>query len=140
MTYYIELSIECQTEQNANVISNYFNNWVTTSSRLIKEKVVVYPDIENNYWVDIYFEWNLAIPNLSYLYKALKLAPPVYRYALTGREVSEFKYYSELIEDLPTIIQPGLVISTKLSRRLTGYEEFSPGYVWQPYIIPYNLR
>jgi len=136
----IELAIECKSEQQADLIESYFIGWVNQSSRLIKEKILISTDIENNYWVDIYFEWNLSEPNLTYLYEALKSAPSVYRYALAGVEVSEFRYYSELVEDLPTLNLPGLVISTKLNKGLTGYKEFSPGYVWQPYVIPYNLR
>ena len=139
MTYHVELSIECQTQQRANTISNYFTNWISTASRLMKEEVIAYP-VKEGYWVNIFFKWDLSEPNLSYLYKALKTAPPVYRYALAGIEVSEFRSYSELIEDLPTLNLPGLVISTELNKRLTEYVEFSPGYVWQPYIIPYNLK
>jgi hypothetical protein len=47
------------------------------------------------------------------LYKHLRIAPP-FRYALVGVEVDEFRTYSELIEDLPNLSIPGLVLAKKI--------------------------
>jgi len=50
--------------------------------------------------------------------------------------VDEFRTYSELIEDLPNLSIPGLVLAKKIEQEvetLQVFRLFSSGYVWQPY-------
>jgi hypothetical protein len=144
MTYQVGLAIECRDFASATQVSNYFSVWVATHTGILIRsltKVKGHQDSENNYWITIYHKYDLAPPNLAYLYDALQVSKLDYRYALAGIEVDEFRTYSELIEDLPTIDIPGLVISSKLIKKANknSYKIFSEGYFWQPYKPPHNL-
>jgi hypothetical protein len=69
------------------------------------------------------------------LYERLRSATG-YRYALAGIETSEFRYFSELDEDLAVLAFAGLVISDEIWQRIGRadvFTPFSPGYVWRPY-------
>ena len=69
------------------------------------------------------------------LYQSLRFAP-IFRYALVGVEVDEFRTYSELIEESSSLSIPGLVLAKPLEREfgvLPIFRSFSPSYVWQPY-------
>jgi hypothetical protein len=69
------------------------------------------------------------------LYQSLRFAPP-FRYALVGVEVDEFRTYSELIEDLPGLSIPGLVLARNIKpdlETLPAIRSFNPSHVWQPY-------
>jgi len=141
MTWYHELAIECATEEDAIKIVEYFNKVVKTYTS--KHSVTYHTDLlGEGYWVQVgypYFE-NESKLDSSYLYKSLQQSSLEYRFALAGLETSEFRTYSELTKELPTIEIPGLVISTKLAVRLdlTKWEDFSAGYIWQPYKHPHN--
>ena len=134
MTVYFGLSIETNRKEESESIVNYFK------AKLLSQPVYLTKDVENNYWVNVYFDFytmtdgeRRQLTNL--LYSTLKQSDLNYRYALVGTEVDEFRTYSELIKDLSCINIPGLVISTKLSEGLdlTKWEYFSAGYIWQSY-------
>lgn len=134
MTWYNELSIECATAEQATQVSDYFKEVVKTYLPPYTPTVSNYGYAEG-WWVVIHFEYEYINADFTYLYTSLQQSNLDYRYALAGLETSEFRTYSELIEDLPTITIPGLVISSKLSEDLdlTKWEYFSNGYIWQPY-------
>ena len=118
MTWYFGLAIETGNREDADKLANYFTEvsklWHTPQ----EEKVRTFQDTEDNWWCHIYFEWyEEQTPNLTYLYEALKESECEYRYAAAGLEVDEFRTYSELIEDLPTLDIKGLVISSKLAKQ-----------------------
>lgn len=69
------------------------------------------------------------------LYQQLRTAP-AFRYALVGVEVDEFRTYSELLNEPPTLNFPGLVLSNATWQAIaspTTFKPFSTGYLWQPY-------
>lgn len=70
------------------------------------------------------------------LYDHLSSAPSVYRYALAGVEVEEFRDYDELLAETDLTRFPGLVVADSLWRTLgqpSGFETFAPAYRWLPY-------
>jgi hypothetical protein len=69
------------------------------------------------------------------LYWLLRIAPPVYRYALAGVETDKFRKYDELMADDLTLV-PGLVVSEDIwfaTGRRSEFSDFAPGYRWIPY-------
>ncbi|MEU4523714.1 hypothetical protein AB0F52_33990 [Amycolatopsis sp. NPDC024027] len=70
------------------------------------------------------------------LYWLLRIAPPVYRYALAGIETARFRSYDELMAEKDLTIFPGLVVAEDIWIR-TGkraeFSDFAPGYRWLPY-------
>jgi len=97
---------------------------VTHQFSIYFENTVIKQDIEDNWWVIVMSKdrWGLydSLRNISF-----------FRYALVGLEVDEFRTYSELREDLPSLDIPGLVISSNFENPI-GYKYFSPGYIWRP--------
>jgi hypothetical protein len=71
------------------------------------------------------------------LYEQLRSAPPVYRYALVGVETHEFREFEELSDDDDLTVFPGLVLADAVWLELArppGFDTFSPGYRWIPYL------
>lgn len=154
MAWIFSLSAECGSdESSAKKFAQYFQQspiellWSFLDFNLYPCRVDTFQDIENNWWCRVspnhISEMGIDSPNNPYLmeqlvrslYSSLEFAPP-FRYALVGVEVDEFRTYSELIEDLPNLSIPGLVLSTELTQgleTLSGFQEFSSGYIWQPY-------
>ncbi|MEH2382256.1 MAG: hypothetical protein V7K27_25775 [Nostoc sp.] len=69
------------------------------------------------------------------LYQRLQSAP-LFRYALVGVEVDEFRTYSELIEESSTLAFPGLVLAETVWQAVgssSAFTPFSPRYVWKLY-------
>jgi hypothetical protein len=143
MAWIFSLSAECGSdESSAKEFAQFFSNFSPLPCR-----TDTFQDIENNWWCRTYpndlSKVGIDNPESAFLmtslglilYAHLKYAPS-FRYALVGVEVDEFRTYSELIEDLPNLSIPGLVLSTALApeaETLTGFQPFSSGYVWQPY-------
>ena len=143
MTLYNELSIECDTFEQATQLSSYFKEIVKTYLSPYTPSVNSYEYTEG-WWVIVHFEYKYIKADFTYLYNALQQSNLDYRYALAGVETSEFRTYSELVEDLPCIDIPGLVISTKLidlTKALckSYWKPFVTDYIWKPYIPPHNL-
>jgi hypothetical protein len=70
------------------------------------------------------------------LYQRLRSAPAVYRYALVGVEVDDFRSYDELVADEDLTRFPGLVLSDDTwaaCGRPSAFVPFTPGYRWIPY-------
>jgi hypothetical protein len=68
------------------------------------------------------------------LYKYLKTAPSVYRYALIGLEVDEFRELNELMKKNSLSIFPGLIINERLGKEFNDtLEAFSDGYLRVPF-------
>ncbi|GFE70259.1 hypothetical protein [Chroococcus sp. FPU101] len=60
----------------------------------------------------------------------------MFRYALVGVEVDEFRTYSKLIEDSAILSFSGLVLSKTIWAEIgkpSTCRDFSLGYVWKPY-------
>jgi hypothetical protein len=158
MAWIFSLSAECGSdESSAKKFAQYFGEirgyqWLLFSGSTYVCRTDIFQDIENNWWCRVYpeqvysdnvSEVGIYSPESAYLmtelgllfYEALKFDSS-FRYALVGVEVDEFRTYSELIEDLPNLSIPGLVLSTALAEEvetLPGFQPFSSGYVWQPY-------
>lgn len=151
MAWIFELSVECgPSESNARAIADHFGSWPSdvrqgggfNGSMLID-------GLRRDAW------WVHVMPNGvgrsgvtsadvaatmtavgHTLYHHLRSAPPVYRYALVGVEVEEFREYDELREESDLRIFPGLVVADSLWRTLgrpAGFETFAPAYLWLPY-------
>ncbi|WP_427160970.1 hypothetical protein ACQFX9_04940 [Aliinostoc sp. HNIBRCY26] len=150
MAWIFSLSAECGSEEiSASKFAQHFMGQILTLSNgsPCLCRADTFQDIENNWWCRVYpnniSELGIDSPESAYLmtelgillYKHLRLAPP-FRYALVGVEVDEFRTHSELIEDLPNLSIPGLVLAKKIEQEvetLQIFRIFSSGYVWQPY-------
>jgi hypothetical protein len=151
MAWIFSLSAECGDKMSAEVLALHFEIQRTQfiGSKKYQVSADTFQDIENNWWCRVCSD-NMGIDNLESanlmtelglrLYSDLssfsKFPHIKFRYALVGVEVDEFRTYSELIEDLPNLSIPGLVLSTELTQgleKLSGFQEFSSGYIWQPY-------
>ena len=148
------LSAECGDKRSAEVLAFHFQYWwiwLKTNDNY-QIRVDTFQDIENNWWCRVYSDnisgvgidslesANLMTELGSLLYQDLRLYTNFpytkFRYALVGVEVDEFRTYRELIEDLPNLSIPGLVLSTEITQgleTLSGFQEFISGYIWQPY-------
>ncbi|QXE24063.1 hypothetical protein B6N60_02766 [Richelia sinica FACHB-800] len=160
MAWIFSLSAEIGSDEKSAIIFAGYFQWLTYidyKTRQYQCRVDTFRDIENNWWCRVYpnniSEVGIDHPKTAglmtelgnLLYEHLHsvnllcedkgfLFP--FRYALVGVEVDEFRTYSELIEDLPNLSIPGLVLSTELTQgleTLSGFQEFSSGYIWQPY-------
>jgi hypothetical protein len=150
MAWIFSLSAECGSEEiSASKFAQHFMEQIlilSNGSRCLC-RTDTFQDIENNWWCRVYpnniSELGIDSPESAYLmtelgillYKHLRIAPP-FRYALVGVEVDEFRTYSELIEDLPNLSIPGLVLAKKIQQEVEAlkvFRIFSSGYVWQPY-------
>ncbi|MDB9320715.1 hypothetical protein PN483_10320 [Nodularia spumigena CS-591/04] len=152
MAWIFSLSAECGAdESSAKELANYFGATTfflkLSDNRIHLCRTDTFQDIENNWWFRVYpdniTEVGIDSPENAYLmtelglvfYEALKF-DSTFRYALVGVEVDEFRTYSELIEDLPNLAIPGLVLSTTFEKEVEippVFQPFSDGYVWQPY-------
>ncbi|GBE92367.1 hypothetical protein [Nostoc cycadae] len=150
MAWIFSLSAECGSDEStAHKLAQHFMGQILIlsngSSCLFQ--VDTFQDIESNWWCRVYpnniSEVGINSPESAYLmtdlgillYQKLRTAP-AFRYALVGVEVDEFRTYSELIEDLPNLSVPGLVLSQIIEREveiLPIFRQFSFGYIWQPY-------
>lgn len=150
MAWIFSLSAECGSdESSAKEFARHFEGiaWILSNDRQCQCCTGTFQDIENNWWCRLYpdniSEVGIDSPENAYLmtelgllfYEALKFNS-TFRYALVGVEVDEFRTYSELIEDLPNLVIPGLVLSTTFENEVEippVFQPFSNGYVWQPY-------
>ena len=148
MAWIFSLSAECGSdESSAKEFAQYFTAKPWMFSNPWPYCADTFQDSEKNWWCRVYLnhlskvginnpESAFSMTNLGLtLYRNLLSSHP-FRYALVGVEVDEFRTYSELIEDLPNLSIPGLVLSTALApegETLPGFQPFSSGYVWQPY-------
>lgn len=150
MAWIFSLSAECGAEESSvNRFAQHFEGreWLLSSDRQCLFRTDTFQDLEQNWWCRVcpnsMSQVGIDSPESAYvmteigifLYQALQSAPS-FRYALVGVEVDEFRTYSELLEDLPTLSIPGLVIAKQLDRSLETLPTFRPftaDYVWQPY-------
>ena len=150
MAWIFSLSAECgPDEKTVNQFAQHFQGkeWLLSNSRQCQCHTDNFQDLEQNWWCRVYPNHISAVgidsPESAYimtelgilLYKTLRFAPR-FRYALVGVEVDEFRTYSELIEDLPDLSIPGLVLAKELDDKLETsplFRPFSPSSVWQPY-------
>jgi hypothetical protein len=150
MAWIFSLSAECGfDEREVSKFANYFEgvSWILSNDRHCQCHATTFQDIEENWWCRVSPN-NLSMvgiesPESAYLmtelgillYLSLQSAPQ-FRYALVGVEVDEFRTYSELIEDLPILSIPGLVLARNIREEiinLPGFLSFGSDYVWQPY-------
>ncbi|MBD2593797.1 hypothetical protein H6G74_05570 [Nostoc spongiaeforme FACHB-130] len=150
MAWIFSLSAECGSDETtAHKFAQHFIGqiFILSNGSSCLCHVDTFQDIESNWWCRVYpsniSEVGIDSPESAYLmtelgillYQKLRLAPP-FRYALVGVEVDEFRTYSELIEDLPNLSIPGLVLSQIIEQEaaiLPIFRQFSSGYIWQPY-------
>ena len=151
MAWIFELSVECGPSQSsARAVADHFGSWPSdvrqgggfTGSVLVDGTrcdpwwVHVVPDGVGRSGVTS-AEVAVAMTAVGYrLYDHLRSAASVYRYALVGVEVEEFRQYEELCDEPDLRIFPGLVLADSLWRTLgrpAGFEAFAPGYLWLPY-------
>ena len=150
MAWLFSLSAECGVdERKVNQFAQYFEGreWQLSNNRQCQCRTDQFQDIEENWWCRVYpdniSQVGIDSPASAYvmtelgilLYQALRLAP-LFRYALVGVEVDEFRTYSELMEDLFNLSIPGLVIAKEFHldlERTPHFQPFNSSYVWQPY-------
>lgn len=132
MVWLYSLSVECNSKESAEQVSD-------SVKPVPFIECVSYPDIENNWWTVITIDPNLGYYELQLniiLYHCLQSIPYVYRYALVGLEVYEFRTYSELIEEKNINSFKGLVVSNSLKDLLhinnKEWKVFNDGYLWLP--------
>ena len=150
MAWIFSLSAECgASSTTAEEFSRYFSqvSWVLSNGSQSQCSTIIYQDIEKNWWcrvspssisqigINTAEDARLMTEVGILLYRCLRAAPP-FRYALVGVGVDEFKTYSELIEDFPSLAFPGLVLAQTVIQSVDitpAFVQFSPGYVWKPY-------
>ncbi len=150
MAWIFSLSAECDSdESNVNKFAQHFEGieWLLSNGRQCLCRTDTFQDIDQNWWCRVYpnniSQVGIDSPESAYLmtelgillYHTLRFAP-LFRYALVGVEVDEFRTYSELIEDLSNLSLPGLVLAKELIQEqetLPVFRPFSSSYVWQPY-------
>lgn len=149
MAWIFSLSVECGSQKNAaEQLASHFADsvWVLSNGRESRCRVDLFQDVEDNWWCRVcpsqMSEIGVNAPEAAYLmtelgillYQRLRTAP-TFRYGMVGIEVDEFRTYSELLEEA-TVAIPGLVVANTVVRELnqiSGFQAFSPSYVWQPY-------
>ncbi len=150
MAWIFSLSAECGSDQSkANEFSQHFQGIILplSNGRNCQCRTDTFQDFEENWWCRVYpnniSEVGIDSPESAYLmtelgillYQNLRFTTG-FRYALVGVEVDEFRTYTELIEDLPNLSIPGLVLAKTLAQELEILPVFRPfnnNYVWQPY-------
>lgn len=150
MAWAFSLSSECGSdEEQAKQFAQHFKgvSWVISNNDHYQCRVDRFQDIEENWWCRIrpntLSNTGINTPENAYamtelgilLYEKLKSAP-LFRYALVGIEVDEFRTFSELSADPSVLHIPGLVLAADLAQGfsdVSDFRPFSPGYIWQPY-------
>lgn len=150
MTWIFSLSAECGAEQAiAEQFAHHFDkvSWILSNGSQIQCHADIFQDIEENWWCRVcpsdISDIGIDTPQIAYLmtelgillYQRLRNAP-IFRYALVGVEVDEFRTYRELLEESPAPTFAGLVLAQTLWQRMgasTAFRPFSSGYVWKPY-------
>jgi hypothetical protein len=150
MAWIFSLSAECGVdESSAKKFAQYFEgmSWVMSNGQKCLCQVDIFQDMEENWWCRVsprnFSKVGIISPESAYLitelgillYQSLRFAP-LFRYALVGVEVDEFRTYSELMENLFNLSIPELVLSTIFEKqvgKLSAFCSFIPGYIWQPY-------
>ena len=148
MAWVFGLSAECECEIAAEQFSSHFDDisWVVSNGSQPQCRTEIFQDMEENWWCRVFpsniSEVGIDTPETAYLmtelgillYQHLRSAP-IFRYALVGVEVDEFRTYSELLEE-PNISFPGLVLAEAIWQAIGTpliFRSFSAGYVWRPY-------
>ncbi len=150
MAWAFSLSTECGAEQGAaEQFAQHFNglSLVLLNGFQSQCHAAIFQDLEENWWCrvcpDAIHTVGIDAPNIAYqmtelgilLYQRLQ-SSPLFRYALVGVEVDEFRTYSELSAEPLSSSFSGLVLAETTWRSLGAsplFRPFSPGYVWQPY-------
>ena len=150
MAWTFTLSAECGVEQaGAERFAQHFDqiSWVLSNGKHSKCQTSIFQDIEENWWCRVcpsgISEIGTDTPESAYLmtelgillYQRLQSAP-LFRYALVGVEVDEFRTYSELIEESSTLAFPGLVLAETVWQAVgssSAFRPFSSRYVWKLY-------
>ncbi|MBE9064594.1 hypothetical protein [cf. Phormidesmis sp. LEGE 11477] len=150
MAWAFSLSVECGQLQNAaERFAAYFEGAALTLSTGSHAQcdTTIFKDMDENWWCRVcpsdVSQIGIEAPDTAYLmtelgillYQRLRMAPP-FRYGIVGIEVDEFRTYTELLEDLPTVSFPGLVMAEDIWRAIASpstFRSFTQGYVWQPY-------
>ncbi len=149
MAWIFSLSAECGDKTAAEQFSQHFDevSWILSNGNRSHCRAEVFQDIEENWWCRVYSdrisEVGIDTPESAYLLTELGIllyqhlqSTPLFRYALVGVEVDEFRTYTELLEDNSTLAFPGLVLAETLWQLIgspQGFRPFSLGYVWRPY-------
>lgn len=151
MAWIFELSAECGSEQEAaDAFAAHFENFRCVHSDASQSfcSTGTHQDSDGNWWACVVpsglsrngirdeVEAGLMTEIGHLLCEHLRTAPP-YRYALVGMESEDFRYFSELDDDLINLPFQGLVISHGIWEGLGRpaiFVPFEPGYVWRPYV------
>lgn len=150
MAWIFSLSAECGMEQStAEQFSRYFDkaSCVLSNTTQFQCHTAIFQDMEENWWCRVspsgISEVGIDTPETAYLmtelgillYQRLRFAP-MFRYALIGLEVDEFRTYNELLAEASTGSFPGLVLAETIWQAIGApsvFRPFSLGYVWKPY-------
>jgi hypothetical protein len=150
MAWIFSLSAECGAEQNAAAqFAQHFDSvsWTLSNDVQTHCHTEVFQDMAENWWCRVNPQGISGVgidsPESAYLMTELGIllyqrlsSAPVFRYALVGVEVDEFRTYDELVEEASALSFPGLVMSDAVWQVIgasSAFRPFSHGYVWKPY-------
>lgn len=150
MAWIFSLSAECGSDsERVQEFSKHFDgaNLTLSNGTQSQCQVSIFQDIEDNWWCRVcpnnISQLGVDTPETAYLMTELGillyqrlLSAPSFRYALVGVEVDEFRTYNELLEDLPNLAFPGLVLALDVWQEVGSpqrFQHFSLGYVWKTY-------
>jgi hypothetical protein len=154
MARYFGLQVECGPEILARAVAHHFDGLPLDLQDGLALRCGSSPwkDVEGNWWVraappgasvtgipgqdDPELMKSHRLSEIGHLLYVHLRGAPDFRYALAGIETSEFRYFSELDDDLARLDFAGLVISEAIWRQIgcpQVFEEFRPGYLWRPY-------
>jgi hypothetical protein len=149
MAWIFSLAAECGTEPAAAAFAAYFadQHGSRADDRPFQATPSLFQDLDDNWWCrvvpDGLSQIGVDAPDAAYqmtelgiaLYQRLRTAP-VFRYAIVGVEVDEFRTYGELCEETSLGQFKGLVLSAAIHQVIADrstFRPFSPGYLWVPY-------
>ncbi len=91
-----------------------------------------FQDSEGNYWAHVWWPEIApeAQPGVKAKLERLALSAPPFRYCLVGVETDEFRFFSELLEDLGQVHFGGLIVRADVYTAAgapEGFEEVADG-------------
>jgi len=161
MAYVYSLSTECGPDKSkAELFASHFLDlsFELVTGHVSRCSVAVHPDEEHNWWVDVYpdhitrtggssLQDAIEVSEVGFrLYGRLRSAPQ-FRYSLFGCEVSEFRLYSELADEISvrrdgsrqfdnSSAYDGLVLNLEVWESLgrpIAFFPFADNYRWRLY-------
>ena len=150
MASVFELAAECGPDRVvAERFAEHFRDtsWTLLQGLESRCAATIHQDSDSNWWVSVLpsglsrsgiggEEDARLMTQIGHLLCERLRTASNYRYALVGVESEDFRYFSELDDDLVTLPFQGLVVCEAIWERLgrpTAFVPFEPGYFWRLY-------